>query len=167
MRGYNADTQCLELVGARCVDPKGWKRGSGTVVLAPVGGAELPTRWLYQNGPLLSPARSHGASAYQPLAAFVTDLQADDKKRKGIMPGRHAILRASYGKGRVSVFSVLAHLRAETVGPLVDAVCWAAGDGEQRAPTAKPAAPAGALRVAILDDTGCIESCVTRWASST
>jgi glutamine amidotransferase-like uncharacterized protein len=158
-QGYNEATRGLELIDAKIVDHKNWKRGEGAVRLRGLGGRSLPTTWEIQNGPLFIPGRTHGLPPYEALAAFDSDIAAADEKKKGVMPGKHAVVRAPYGEGRVALFSVLPHHRGETVPPLVDAIGWAAGDGDAGSADV-PQAPAGALKVAVLDDEGCIGSCV-------
>lgn len=160
-RGYNAHTHVLELVDARIVDPRGWRRGSGTVELEAIGAARLPARrWVYQNGPLFAPARSHGAVPYVAWARFASDIAAGDPRRAGVMPGTDAVVRAAFGRGRAVLFSVLPHRDPATATALFDAVCWAAGDGPAPIPPPLPKPGPDAVRVAVLDDEGCIDGCV-------
>ncbi len=163
-RGYNAGTRVLELVDAALVNRPGWKiRGEGTVTLEECKGqplGTLPKALFFSKGPLFMQARGLRRVPYTPVARFVTDLNADHEKQKGVMPGTDAIVCARLGRGRALLSSVLPHL-SDDGGPfLSQAIRWAAGEGE--APTTiEPQAPKGALKVAILDDEGCIGGCVS------
>ena len=162
-RGYNEGTRVLELVDACLVDRPGWSvRGEGEVELLASDGqplGALPKTWWFAKGPLFAPARGDGRAPYTPCASFVTDLSKDDEDQEGIMPGTDAIVCARYGKGRAALFSVLPHYTDDASAFLPSAIRWAAGAGT--APkTAAPAPKAGALKVAILDDEGCIGGCI-------
>jgi glutamine amidotransferase-like uncharacterized protein len=163
-RGYNTGTRVLELVDAALVNRPGWKiRGEGEVTLAPAAGqpmGELPASLWFSKGPLFAQARGKGRVPYTPVASFVTDLNETHKRQKGVMPGTDAIVCAKFGQGRAALFSVLLHHSEAGVAFLPKAIRWAAGEGEALS-TAEPQAPKGAVKVAILDDEGCIGGCVS------
>ena len=163
-RGYNEATRNLELVDASLVDRPGWKiRGDGDVVLKLTPGqplGALPTTWAFSKGPLFAAARGLKRVPYVRCASFVTDLNAGDEDQAGIMPGTDAIVAAPYGKGRALLLSVLAHSRADTGRALGGLVRWAAGQGALPK-TEAPKPTEDAIKVAILDDEGCIGGCIS------
>lgn len=153
-RGYNAATRAVQLLDARVVAPKRWKRGTGLVGLKALVG-KLPALWQFQNGPLFAPARGHQQVRYEAWARF--DPASAEAQVKIKVPA-DAIVRGPLGKGRVVLFSVHAHQRPDTLPTLLEAIRWAA---QGSATAATPRVPsAGALRVAVLDDQGCIDACV-------
>jgi len=103
----------LGLIEARVVDRKHWARGIGTVEveLSPTAkdffgtGAERVTIH-YAQGPLLSRREWDNplAPEYESLGIYRTGI-AEKGAPEGIMPGTSAIVRATYEKGRVFVFS--------------------------------------------------------------
>ncbi len=164
-RGYNEETRALELVDVALFDRSNWKRrGEGVVELevTALGGVKgplgaLPERFLFSRGALLQPARGHDREPSVALARFATDLLAG-QRGAGAMLGAEAIVAAPFGKGRAVLMAVLPHRREETVPVLARAVHWAGGAGD-----ALPGRTPGPIRgttVAVLDDEGCIGSCV-------
>lgn len=101
----------LNLLDAKVVDTKHWKRGVGTVdiQLTPAGRELLRTSngkfpIHYANGPLLAPAGRPEIEDYEEMAAFKTEL-AENGAPNGVMIGTTAIARGRFGDGRVMCFS--------------------------------------------------------------
>jgi glutamine amidotransferase-like uncharacterized protein len=160
-RGYNADTRRLELLDAHVVDRSGGKaRGHGEVELESLAAARhaVPPRWLYRGGPLLVPGRGHGRRPYVAWARYRSDLSKDDSQRAGLMPAAHAIVAGEFGAGRVVLLGVVPLGQPASEAWLGRALGWASGRGAGLKEI--PAAPSRWVRVAVLDDAGCIASCV-------
>ena len=139
----------LGLIEARVVDKRHWARGIGTVEveLSPTGkdffgmGAERFAIH-YAQGPLLSRREWDNplAPEYESLGIFRTGM-AEKGAPEGIMPGTSAIVRATFEKGRVFVFSPHPEM-TEGLGHMVErAVLWAArrdATSETNGATQKP-----------------------------
>jgi CubicO group peptidase (beta-lactamase class C family) len=145
-------TWSLGLIEARVVDRNHWARGTGSVdvALSPKGqvffgtGDERITIH-YGQGPLLARREWDNplAPEYESLGIFHTEI-AEKGAPKGIMPGTSAIVRASFEKGRVFVFSPHPEM-TDGLGFMVErAVRWAA---HRDAPieTNSPPAPPGEI----------------------
>jgi len=116
----------LGVLNAKTVSPK-WRRGQGDVKIT--GGAfgeKLDERTIrYANGPIIRPDERKDLPDYEKLITFRTELAQNDTP-VGVMVGTPAMVRASYGLGRV--FTSSPHPE-QTVGlePLVEkAVRWVA-----------------------------------------
>ena len=103
----------LGLIEARVVDKRHWARGSGPVEmeLSPsaqefFGSGTEPVSIHYAQGPLLSRREWDNpvAPEYESLGVYRTGI-AEKGAPEGIMPGTSAIVRATFEKGRVFVFS--------------------------------------------------------------
>lgn len=103
----------LGLIEARVVDKRHWARGNGTVevTLSPVGQGFFGTKTdqlaiYYGQGPLLSRREWDNplAPEYESLGIYRTGI-AEKGAPEGIMPGTSAIVRTTFEKGRVFVFS--------------------------------------------------------------
>lgn len=103
----------LNLIDAKAVDRKHWARGKGTVSLSmsPTGSAFFghtsdAIDIFYGQGPLLGRPEwdDEDVPNYQSLAIYKTGI-AEKGAPAGVMPGTSAIVRASYGAGRVFCFS--------------------------------------------------------------
>ena len=116
------------------VDKRHWARGNGTVEveLSPSGkgffGTETDDLAIYYGqGPLLSRREwdNPHAPEYESLGIYRTGI-AEKGAPEGIMPGTSAIIRTTFEKGRVFVFSPHPE-KAEGLGFMVKrAVEWAA-----------------------------------------
>ncbi|MEZ6185954.1 MAG: BPL-N domain-containing protein [Planctomycetota bacterium] len=159
-RGYSAETGVLELADARVVDSGGWRgRGTADVELVPLESPldALPELARYDHGPLFAPAGGHRRVAYTPWASYAHDLPRDGGN--GAMPGTHALLGTSYGRGRVVLSGVQPQARPETQGLVAELARWAGGEG-QGVSARTPEPPPGAIPVAVFDDVGSIDGCV-------
>jgi hypothetical protein len=94
------------VINAKTVSPK-WARGVGPVQMeiTPVGKevtglAAQKHEIKYANGPIIKPDTRADLPAYEPLAYFRTEL-AKNGSPEGVMVNSPAIVRASFGKGRV------------------------------------------------------------------
>lgn len=124
----------LGLVEARVVDKKHWARGIGTVEveLSPagkeffgMGGERFAIH--YAQGPLLSRKEwdNPAAPEYESLGIYRTGM-AEKGAPEGVMPGTSAIIRTTFEKGRVFVFSPHPEM-TQGLGHMVErAVHWAA-----------------------------------------
>ena len=101
----------LNLLDAKVIDTKHWRRGIGTVEidLTPAGRDLLRTTNQvfpihYAQGPLLAPANRPEIDDYEEMANFKTEI-AKNGAPEGVMIGTTAIARGRFGKGRVICFS--------------------------------------------------------------
>lgn len=94
------------VLNAKTVSDK-WARGDGNVEIEmtakgaaltslPAGKREVH----YENGPIIQPDNQKDIPAYEPLAFFRTEL-AKNGSPKGVMINSPALVRGTYGKGRV------------------------------------------------------------------
>lgn len=95
----------LNLVAARHATGDAWMRGIGPAVLTPEDGS-APVTLHYANGPLFSVESVEGLSPPVVLARFQTEyaLPAHDT-HPGEMLGAPALLSATFGAGRIVLFS--------------------------------------------------------------
>lgn len=129
--GWNAATSALDVVNAQNHDSENWARGEQYIAVKVVGQDDAKssrTMW-YENGPLFKPASLEGMTDYVPLVRYETDLAAKGAP-KGQMKGRDAVIAAEYGRGRVVAFGPHPELSPGLEHWLVNAVKWAAGQGE-------------------------------------
>lgn len=100
----------LNLINARTVDSKHWRRGAGTVVmeLTDVGTQMLGEAGRfdvrYVNGPLFGPAGNEDLPPFDVLAYFRTEL-AENGAAAGVMIDTPAMIAAPYHRGRVALIS--------------------------------------------------------------
>ena len=116
----------LGVLNAKTVSPK-WRRGQGEVKIdGQAFGEKLTDRGIrYSNGPIIKPDVRKDLPEFETLASFRTEL-ALNVTPVGVMVNSHAMVRASYGLGRV--FTSSPHPE-QTAGlePLVEkAVRWTA-----------------------------------------
>jgi putative intracellular protease/amidase len=122
----------LNLLDAKVIDTKHWRRGIGTVdiELTPAGREILhatnqtfPIH--YAQGPLVAPADRPETEDYEELANFKTEI-AKNGAPEGVMIGTTAIARGRFGQGRVFCFSPHPEM-TEGLGHMVDrAMRWVA-----------------------------------------
>ena len=124
----------LGILNARVWDRVHWARGTGTVELdlTDVGQQALASEQddvevYYGQGPLLVPGHDAELPRYEVLATYETEIA-----KKGALPnamtGTHAIVRSTYGSGRVICYSP--HPETKT-GPnhlMAAGVKWAGGE---------------------------------------
>lgn len=98
------------VLDATTVSPK-WRRGHGIVEMEITEAGEeisgLPAKIhevRYQNGPILMPLGREDIPPYETVAFFRTELAENDSP-EGIMVDSPAIVRGSFGRGRVVVSS--------------------------------------------------------------
>jgi N-formylglutamate amidohydrolase len=101
----------LNILDAKVIDPKHWRRGIGTVdiELTPAGREILRTTNQnfpihYAQGPLMAPANRPEIDDYEEMANFKTEI-AKNGAPEGVMIGTTAIARGRFGMGRVICFS--------------------------------------------------------------
>lgn len=129
--GYSAETSAIELVNAQLWDSENWARGEQFIAVKTVGGDDASssrTMW-FENGPIFVPAGRDDLPAYTPLVRYVTDM-AKEGAPTGMMTGRDAVIAAPFGSGRVVVFGPHPELSPTLNDWLVNAVRWAAGNGD-------------------------------------
>ncbi|MCA9129452.1 MAG: biofilm PGA synthesis protein PgaC [Planctomycetales bacterium] len=122
----------LGLINARVWDRAHWARGNGQVrmLLSETGQRALANEGkmldvYYGQGPLLIPGNNPHLPPYEVLASYGTEIATKGAPRTAML-GTHAIIRASFGKGRVICFSP--HPETKT-GPnhiMSSSVLWAA-----------------------------------------
>lgn len=95
----------LAIVAARNWSEDAWRRGTGMLEVAPVGGGE-PLRLFYANGPVFRRDDRPELPPWVALATYVDDKFCEScGTHAGELPGTPAILAASYGAGRIVLFS--------------------------------------------------------------
>ncbi|MBL8813068.1 MAG: biofilm PGA synthesis protein PgaC [Planctomycetaceae bacterium] len=128
----------LHLLNAKVFDRAHWARGTGevTIKLTTEGKQflsedkeELPV--YYGQGPLLIPDTKPDLPAFEPLAAYATEI-AKKGAPTGVMIGTTAIARAPYGKGRVICFSPHPEVSGGPNHLISAGVRWAAGTDAAR-----------------------------------
>jgi glutamine amidotransferase-like uncharacterized protein len=122
------------VLNAKTVSPK-WRRGQGEVKIeGEAFGEKLADRGIrYVNGPIIKPDARKDLPSFESLVTFRTELAQNDTPA-GIMVGSPAMVRATYGLGRV--FTSSPHPE-QTAGlePVVEkAVRWVA---RSQGPTAE------------------------------
>jgi glutamine amidotransferase-like uncharacterized protein len=123
----------LRLINARVWDRAHWARGTGTASLrltrlgqASFAVSEPVVEVYYGQGPLLLPANDPELPRYEVLASYHSEV-VQGGAPVGVMQGTHAIIRGTYGRGRVICFSP--HPEKET-GPrqmITSGVLWSVG----------------------------------------
>ena len=120
------------VINAKTVSSK-WQRGVGTVQIevTPLGKqiTSLPAKKhdiRYANGPIIKPDTREGLAAYEPLAFFRTEL-ASNGSPAGAMVNTPAIVRGTFGKGRVISSSPHPEQTDGMEGFVEHAVRWVAG----------------------------------------
>lgn len=120
------------VLNAKTVSPK-WARGDGQVEIemTPKGTAltTLPAgkrEVLYANGPIIQPDDKKDISAYETLAFFRTEL-AKNGSPKGAMINSPAMVRGTYGKGRVLSSSPHPEQTSGMEDLIPSAVRWVSG----------------------------------------
>jgi hypothetical protein len=133
----------LGIINAKTPSPK-WQRGRGLVKIelndqgrAILGDIRGETDWRYGNGPLLVPAGAADLPPFEVLASFRTEF-AEHGSPKGIMINSPAVIRSTFGKGRVLCISPHPEQTEglETVIP--HAVAWVAAPPRPKAKANKP-----------------------------
>ncbi len=95
----------VAIVAARNWSEDAWRRGTAMLEVAPVGGGEA-LRLFYANGPVFRRDERDGLPPWVALATYVDDKFCEScGTRAGELPGTPAILAASYGAGRIVLFS--------------------------------------------------------------
>lgn len=102
----------LKIIDAQVIDRAHWKRGRGDtdVELTPQGQGLFSTRpqnleIYYANGPLLAPGLDPQIPDFEALAHFRSEINATGNAPEGVMLGTPAMVRGSFGRGRVFVSS--------------------------------------------------------------
>lgn len=133
----------LGLINARVWDRAHWDRGGGEVQLRMTEPGEAllgrggSVACHYNQGPLLVPDDESDLPGYQVLATFGTEV-ATKGAQPGSMTGTHAIIRSTYGQGRVICYSPHPEASGGPNGLIAAGVAWAGGG----APTTHPAGKA-------------------------
>lgn len=122
----------LNIINAKVLDRKHWARGKGQVTLALtpdskklLGHAEDEVEVRYAQGPLYAPNDTEGLPAYEELATFLTEVSKEGVPG-GVMPGKTAMARATFGDGRVLACSPHPESPGGPGHLIVNAVRWAA-----------------------------------------
>ncbi|MCB1237898.1 MAG: biofilm PGA synthesis protein PgaB [Verrucomicrobiae bacterium] len=132
----------LRLIDARVVDRRHWARGKGPVEVAlstdgrRFFGCKDPAVTLeYAQGPLLAHREIPDAAtpAYESLGVFQTEI-ARNGAPAGVMAGTSAMVRATFGRGRVFCFSPHPELTDGRGGFLRLAARWTAGEAPGKTP---------------------------------
>lgn len=137
----------LGLINARVWDRAHWDRGGGEVRLRMTDpgaqllglGGSVPCH--YNQGPLLVPDDEADLPGYQVLATFETEV-ATKGAQPGSMTGTHAIIRSTFGEGRVICYSPHPEVTDGPNGLIASGVAWAGGGRISHASATK-AVPAG------------------------
>ena len=99
----------LKILNAKTPSPL-WQRGRANLVIESTEAGQallnLPnsTEVIYNNGPVLTPAKSQSLPEFEALAVFRTEV-SKDPKHKGLQVNTPAIARGRYGRGKVLVSS--------------------------------------------------------------
>lgn len=140
----------LGLINARVWDRAHWDRGGGEVCLRMTDpgmdllglGGSVPVH--YNQGPLLVPDDESDLPGYQVLATFETEV-ATKGAQPGSMTGTHAIIRSTFGQGRVICYSPHPEVTDGPNGLIAAGVAWAGGGrapGKAAENATRAAAPA-------------------------
>jgi len=128
----------LKIIDAQVIDRAHWKRGRGTtdVELTRQGQGLFSTRppnlkIYYANGPLLAPGLDPQIPDFEPLAHYRSEINATGNAPEGVMLGTPAMVRGSFGRGRVFVSSPHPELTSGYEVMVERALRWAcAADGQ-------------------------------------
>lgn len=122
----------LAILDADVIDRKHWRRGRAMLKVELTQGGKLAfaeTRAgheiRYANGPILAPAGREDLPDFDVLAHFRGEV-AKNGAPKGVMPGTPAVVRGSFGKGRVFCSSPHPESTEGLEGWVVRALRWAA-----------------------------------------
>jgi glutamine amidotransferase-like uncharacterized protein len=127
----------LGLINARVWDRAHWDRGGGEVCLRMTDpgtellGQEGSVPVHYNQGPLLVPHDEADLPGYQVLAVFETEV-ATKGAQPGAMAGTHAIIRSTFGQGRVICYSPHPEVTGGPNGLIAAGVAWAGGEQSSR-----------------------------------
>ena len=131
-------TWSLDLINCRVWDRAHWARGTGTVKLgfSPNGKSALNAdasdeSVFYGQGPLLVPGDDPNLPRYEVLADYRSEIVANGAV-PGAMKGTHAIIRSSFGNGRVICFSPHPEKPGGPTGLITAGVRWAANPMSQK-----------------------------------
>ncbi len=120
------------IVAGRNLTGDRWRRGTRPTAVAPTDGSPTVTLH-YANGPLFDPQTADDLPSFVTLARFEDDVYREDfGTRPGEMPGTAAVAAASFGEGRVVLFSPNPTLPPARPELLVAAARWSARPGAVR-----------------------------------
>ena len=151
----------LSLINAQVIDRQHWARGKGNVILTfseagqrALGHPEAEVEVYYGQGPLYGRGTNDALPPYEELAVYKTEVAKENVPEgvpMGVMPGKTAIARSEYGKGRVVCYSPHPEKPFQPVFHLIEnGVRWAAGkepipvseaEWQKRPKPGKPEAP--------------------------
>ena len=128
----------LSLINAQVIDRQHWARGKGNLILTlsdlgqkALGHPEREVEVYYGQGPLYAPGTNDTLPAYEELAIYQTEVAKENVPPgvpMGVMPGKTAIARSEYGKGRVICYSPHPEKPFQPVYHLIEnGVRWASG----------------------------------------
>jgi hypothetical protein len=121
----------LAMVSGRHIG-EAWIRGVTTIEAREAAGTLH--RLFYANGPVIERVTVDGLDPYLELATFVSDVSSPRHGTEpGVMPGSPAVIAATYGRGRLLLFSPNPVLAGSGEAPRTDlfvrAVRWAGEPG--------------------------------------
>lgn len=124
MMAQDSATKPTALISAQNHDGEHWARGEAFITVRNADDSTTHTMW-YENGPIFVPAPASDLPAYTPLITYVSDLAAKDAPT-GQMTGRHAVIAAPLGQGRVVAFGPHPELSPQLNHWLLNAIRWTA-----------------------------------------
>jgi glutamine amidotransferase-like uncharacterized protein len=148
---YLATTQydwSLGLINARVWDREHWARGGGDVSIRMTdagwrllgrGGSVVVT---YNQGPLLVPDDVPDLPGYEVLATFETEVTEKGSPR-GAMVGTHAIIRSTFGDGRVVCVSPHPEVSGGPNDLITACIDWVGRERVQRPAIRRPVVTGG------------------------
>jgi hypothetical protein len=123
----------IAIVGAHNLTGDAWQRGSRETRLVPTD-RSTPLGMHYENGPIFEREVVRGLEPFVSLATFDADVYMEEYgTRSGEMRGTPAVIAASYGRGRILLFSPNPTLEPAHPELLVRAAHWTHGRGRVRA----------------------------------
>ena len=128
----------LSLINAQVIDRQHWARGKGNVILTfseagqkALGHPEPEVEVYYGQGPLYGRGTNDALPPYEELAVYKTEVAKENVPEgvpMGVMPGKTAIARSEYGKGRVICYSPHPEKPFQPIYHLIEnGVRWVAG----------------------------------------
>ena len=128
----------LNLINASVIDRQHWARGKGNIILTltdpgqkALGHPEKEVEVYYGQGPLYGRGTNDALPPFEELAIYKTEVAKENVPPgvpMGVMPGKTAIARSEYGKGRVICYSPHPEKPFQPVYHLIEnGVRWAAG----------------------------------------
>ena len=128
----------LSLINAQVIDRQHWARGKGNVILRfseagqkALGHPEAEVEVYYGQGPLYGRGTNAALPPYEELAVYKTEVTKENVPEgvpMGVMPGKTAIARSEYGKGRVICYSPHPEKPFQPIYHLIEnGVRWVAG----------------------------------------